>query len=65
MGQTLEHGYRPQVPEGQLVLGVAGRQVPEGTTRVGDDGEAGGLELDEQGLKAIVLSKNSPRNSKN
>ena len=48
IGQGLKHGHRPEVPESQLVLGVAGGQVPEGAAGVGDDGQAGGLELGQQ-----------------
>ena len=37
----LKHWNGPELPEELLVLGVAGREVPEGSTAVADDGEGG------------------------
>ena len=55
--QTLEHGDGAHLPEGVLVLGAAGGEVPEAAAGVGHDGDCRGLELLQQDAEKVVLAQ--------
>ena len=55
--ESAEHGHGPQTPEGALVSGTAGGQVPQGSTRVGHNGQTGRLEVSQQYLTSTKQSR--------
>ena len=58
--QRAELADGAQLPESALVLGTAGREVPQGATRVTDHGQTGRLELLQESLQTAVLPENPP-----
>ena len=60
VGERLEHLDRSQLPEQLLVRPAPSGEVPEGAAGVGDDGEGGGAELDQEQGQATLLTQNTP-----
>lgn len=55
MDEVAQHAHGAQLPEGLLVFGVAGREVPERATGVGHNGQAVRLQVLQQRWQAAMF----------